>query len=287
MDYFSDREHGPLARSKGEVGPAAWGGLCSLIRGIVANGGFGLDFPEECPDDKGIVGTDARAFALALRAEIPDIDWPLPIGTVPETPTIFDLVEFCHRHVADPIERSYHDYFSHSHFQFERVEGQWNFRDSVNRILARNGIAFSLEEDGTVSRVGPPILDEELRQAIFATGDSALDQLLESARSKFLSPDPGSRRDALEKIWDAWERLKTLEVGGDKRASTSALLDKAADEPTYREMLERESRELTDIGNTFHIRHSEATQIEVRREDQVDYLFHRAFALIVFLIRSR
>lgn len=153
--------------------------------------------------------------------------------------------------------------------------------------MSRNGIAFSLEEDGRVSRLAPPVLDEELRRATFNTGDATLDALLESARAKFLSPDPATRREALEKLWDAWERLKTLEPGGDKKASTIALLNKAADEPKYRDVLEQEANTLTKIGNSFRIRHSETSQVEIRTEDQVDYLFHRLLALILLLIRAR
>jgi len=286
-DYFSDRERGPRARTKPEVEAPAWGGLVALIESYVSNGGFGIDFPEACPDGRGPTGTDAHSFSLALRAEIPDIEWPLRADTVPHTLSTLDLVEFCHRHVADPIEGTHHSFFGHSHLSFDRPKGQADFRDRVNRIFGRNGIAFALEDDGKVLRLAPPILDEELRRATFETGDPTLDGLLEVARSKFLSPDPATRRDALEKLWDAWERLKSLEPGMDKKASAAVLLDKAADELNYRDVLEQEATALTKIGNRFRIRHSETTQVEIRTEDQVDYLFHRLLALILLLIRAR
>jgi len=286
-NYFSDRERGPQPRTKLEIEAPAWGGLVALIESYVANGGFGIDFPESCPDGRGPTGTDTHTFGLGLRAEIPDIEWPLRADTVPHTLSALDLIEFCHHHVADPIEGSYHSFFGHWHLSFDRSKGQADFLDRVNRILSRNGVAFSLEQDGNVSRLAPPVLDEELRRAAFETGDDTLDALLEAARAKFLSPDPATRREALEKLWDAWERLKTLEPGTDKKASARALLDKAADETKYREVLEQEAITLTTIGNTFRIRHSETTQVEIRSEDQVDYLFHRLLALILLLIRAR
>lgn len=286
-DYFSDRERGPRARTKPEVEAPAWGGLVALIASYISNGGFGIDFPEPCPDGRGPTGTDSHAFGLALRAEIPDIDWPLRAEAVPHTLSALDLVEFCYSHVAEPIEGSYHSFFGHSHLTFDRSKGRAEFRDRVNRILSRNGIALALEEDGGISRLAPPILDEELRRAAFDTGDATLDALLEAARARFLSPDPALRREALEKLWDAWERLKTLEPGADKKASATALLDKAADEPTYRAVLEQEAAAVTKIGNSFRIRHSETSQVEIRAEDQVDYLFHRLLALILLLIRAR
>ena len=53
------------------------------------------------------------------------------------------------------------------------------------------------------------------------------------------------------------------------------LLDLAVSEPRFRELLEKESRVLTDIGNTFQIRHSETSQVELQETQHVDYLFHR------------
>ena len=94
------------------------------------------------------------------------------------------------------------------------------------------------------------------------------------------------RREALEKLWDAWERMKTLEPGN-KGESTKALLDKAATEPGFRDLLETEARKLTEIGNGFHIRHSETTQTEIQSDNQVDYLFHRLFALIWLVLHAR
>lgn len=286
-DYFSDRERGPRPRTNLKVETPAWGGLVALVDSYVSNGGFGIDFPEACPEGRGPTGTDTHAFGLALRAEIPDIDWPLQADTVPDTLSALDLLEFCHRHVAEPIEGSYHSYYGHSHLSFDRSKGQADFRERVNRILSRNGVAFVLEEDGRVSRLAPPVLDEELRRAAFYTGDATLDTLLEAARARFLSPDPATRRESLEKLWDAWERLKTLEPGADKKVSAGTLLDKAASEPIFRDLLEQEAASLTRIGNRFRIRHSETTQVEIQTEDHVDYLFHRLLALILLCLRPR
>jgi len=283
-DYFSDRERGPRPRTNLEVEVPAWGGLVALVDSYVSNGGFGIDFPEVCPDGHDPTGTDTHAFELALCAEIPDIDWPLRADTVPDTLSALDLFEFCHRHVAEPIEVGYHTFFGHSHMRFDRSKGQADFRERVNRILSRNGVAFVLEEDGRVSRLAPPVLDEELRRAAFDTGDATLDTLLEAARARFLSPDPASRRESLEKLWDAWERLKTLAPGADKKASATSLLDKAASEPNFRDLLEQEAASMTRIGNRFRIRHSETTQVEIQTEDHVEYLFHRLFALILLCL---
>jgi hypothetical protein len=60
-----------------------------------------------------------------------------------------------------------------------------------------------------------------------ATGDEQLDELLNDAVTRFLSRVPADRQYALEKLWDGLERLKTLELGGQKLDSIALLLDRA------------------------------------------------------------
>jgi hypothetical protein len=94
------------------------------------------------------------------------------------------------------------------------------------------------------------------------------------------------RKESLEKLWDAWERLKTVEPGKDKRASAGALINKASSEPAFRDRLDREARELTEIGNAFMIRHTETDKVPIAESKHIDYLFHRLFALIRLLVRT-
>ena len=64
-----------------------------------------------------------------------------------------------------------------------------------------------------------------------------LDRLLEVSRGKFLNRSMDVRRESLEQLWDAWERLKTLEPGRDKRENSRLLLDKVTSEPALRTRL--------------------------------------------------
>ena len=80
--------------------------------------------------------------------------------------------------------------------------------------------------------------------------------------------------------------MKTLEPGKDKKASTRALLDRVTTEPTFRDRLEQEANQLTDIGNKFMIRHTEKDKVPICESAQVDYLFHRMFSLIHLLLRA-
>lgn len=111
--------------------------------------------------------------------------------------------------------------------------------------------------------------------------------MLETARAKYLDPNLQVRLEALEKLWDAWERIKTLEYPADKKKSIKILLDKASNEPNIRARLDREANELTEIGNKFMIRHTEAGKTPITSSAHVDYLFHRMFALIYLLLGDR
>ena len=284
--YFSDREYGAKPQTEQEFSQVAWGGIVALIVRLGGTGAFGADFPDPCQDGRGTVGTDPHTFRLAIGAEIPGLQPLFTLDQVPPVPLIMDLIEFCHLHVAQPINQGYHDFYHHHHLSFKREEGQAAFRLEVNRILARNGLAYELREDGLAVRLGPPVLRESLIQVMFDTGDRELDQMLESARKRFFDPDPQIRRESLEKLWDAWERIKTLE-SGDKKEAITRLLNIAAPQEHMREVLEKEAIELTRIGNAFRIRHSETNQVPVDLPTHVDYLFHRLFALIHLALTMR
>jgi len=129
-------------------------------------------------------------------------------------------------------------------------------------------------------------LQEALASTVFRTGDADLDRLLETAREKFLNRSLDIRKEGLEKLWDAWERLKTIEKGKDKSVQVKAILDRSATEPVLRERLEIEARELNFIGNNLMIRHTEVGKPPIGESAQVDYLFHRMFAMIRLLLRS-
>lgn len=286
-DYFSDRERGPRPRVQVDLRGPAWGGIVALIGGAVSNGGFGLAFPSECPDGRGITSTNYRAMGLAVRGEIPEIAWPLDADATPDTLAVLDLVEFAFDRIAKPESYEFHGFFGHDHFNFDKDAGRAEFRVAVNRIFARSQLAYELDEGGRIIRLAAPVLGDTLKGYGFASGDPKLDELLEVARAKFLDPDPSVRRESLEKLWDAFERLKTLEPGSDKRASANALIEKSASETTFKALLGEEAKSLTVVGNTFHIRHSETSQVELQSDDHVDYLFHRLFALIWLLLRTR
>lgn len=297
-DYFSDRENGPKPRVEVELTPAVWAGLAAVVQNLINTGALGYRFPERCPDGQIICGCNEVALGAAITAEILGLTWPLAT-TIPSAnapwasrdpycpPTLMalDLLEFVFRSIGHPVEISYHSYRHHHHLRFDVVEGHRRFAADINRILARNGLAFDLTPDGRVVRIPPSPLAAALRRPQFKTGDATLDTMLEESRTKFLDPDPKIRREGLERLWDGWERLKST-AHVDKKRSIGAILDRAASEATFRNLLEQEARALTDAGNNLQIRHYEVSQTPIVDSDHVDYLYHRLFALIELLLRK-
>ncbi len=284
--YFSDRELGARPRIEEEINQSAWSGLVVTINSRFNDGSFGYRYPEICPDGNFICGYDFQSFSLSLAAEVPNISLPIEATKMQPTLPVLDFLEFCHRAIGKPIKADYHSYFGHYHLHFEPEEGQAAFREDINRIFSRNGIAYEFNSDGLIVRLAPEGLRDILMPTLFRTRDPVLNSLLEAARTKYLNRNPTVRQEALEKLWDAWERLKTIEPGKDKKASITALLNKAAPESTFRETLDKEASELTRIGNNFKIRHSEISQVPLVLNEHVDYLFHRLFSLILLFLRT-
>ena len=300
MEYHSEREGHVLPRVSEQLSDAVRDGIGALIRIRIADGSFGLSFPEACPDTeiKAIIGTDKDSFRDLMRSLIPSLgNWPWAtntgLGSRHETPSdlkVFDAIEFCWKRIALPIEELRHDYYGHFHLRFDQHSGREDFRRDVEDILRRNGVAYQLTKGGRIERLLPPEFDMAASRSKFLTGDDELNRLLTTARTKFLAPDLEKRREALEALWDAWERIKTIRwPGADKQAQARAMLDATAgsDAPKFREALESEAKELTCIGNRLRIRHSETNQEKLGASEHVDYVFQRMFSLLWMILRTQ
>ena len=305
MQYFSERETGEVPREAEEVTTNVWRGILAAIRIRVADGSFGVSYPETCPDGAGVVGTNEHLLDDAMRAELPRLaenderdysyNWQSILDILhrsdrqPSTLDILDLIEFCWKSIGGPTKTDYHSYFKHAHIVFDKAAGREQLRGDVETIFRRNGIAYALTEEGRMERLAPLVFRSALAKSDFDTGERELNLLLSTAHRKFLNPSPETRKEGLEALWDAWERLKTLGGEADKRAQAKAMIDATAGEqsPKFRDALDRESRELTNIGNTLRIRHSETTQEKLASSEYVDYLFYRLFSLIRLILLRR
>ena len=305
MRYFSERETGDSPRETEDISVKVWRGVLTVVRNRTADGSFGAKFPVICEDGTFVSGAHIGMFEDALQAEIPKLvesieqSYPcfrqsiIDALQMPDlqlsAPEILDLIEFCWKSMGKPIKIGTHSFFRHDHLEFDLEAGRDEFRNEIETIFRRNGNAHVLTEEGRIERLMPLAFQGILVESDFDTGDAELNRLISTAQRKFLDPRPETRREALESLWDAWERLKTLDGQGDKKAQAQAMLNNAAgtSSPKFRDALEREAVELTNIGNSLRIRHSEANQEMLATSEHVDYLFYRLFSLIQLILKSR
>ncbi|WP_240230055.1 hypothetical protein [Devosia lacusdianchii] len=284
-EYFTERLSGPIPRSKDIIPTSVYRAIADAVEQRIEDGAMGFGFPDFCTDGAGCCGCDRAAFKNGLEAELPGMLWPWDMDNPPATDQLMDCLEFIALNVGEPNKRGFHSYMNHHHLDHDREAGLAGWRDRLNQLFRRNGISYVMNDQGLMTRLAPELIRDALQRPRLPTGDTELDRLIEDARQKYLAPKLDVRREAVECLWDAFERVKTL-LDPDKRAGVKALLDLAARAPGMRTVLETDAKALTEIGNQLQIRHYETNQEKIVSSEEVDYVFHRMFALLQLLVRS-
>jgi hypothetical protein len=279
-ELYSERQDGPTARNRDELPESTRKALVGLIGIRIKGNWFAHVFPENCDDGHGVAGTDTNALLLNMSGMLPEVE-SLAYTEDFSDATIFDLLEYFAALIAKPIQLSHHDFMTHWELGFDEKAGRDEFLASVNRLLERGGTRYEMLPTMKVTHIGSPEAERVIAKLRPASGDTTLDELLVSARTKFSSRRRNDRAAALEKLWDGFERLKTLGPGSKKQAIVTLLGQ--ISEPEWRAEINDEMIALTRLGNKFHIRHFETDRAPVP-DDAVDYLFTRLGALIVHLL---
>jgi hypothetical protein len=282
MAYFTEREGELPPQTNTEIPVKFAEAVANELRGLADRSWLARGWPVHCPDRAGVVvATDIDNFWAAARAKLNLSAHQLhEVPAEPNLLVVLNLVEFVHEYVAYPIPRERHSHYGHTHLDFDGPEGKTRFRSDINDLFRRYALAYQLGDDGVIIRLAPDEIHAQLVDAVFSTGDNTLDGLLNTARKKYLSPNPTERREGLEKLWDAFERLKTITAGKDKKAQITALIESAyADEDT-RNRFNTEFNELTAIGNKYNIRHFEKDKLAIPDDAFVDWLFPRCYSAI-------
>lgn len=278
---YSDRVNGPISRTQEELPDNTSAGLRGLVQRRIEGHWLAEEFPEFCADGNGIAGTNYRSVEAAIEALIPDARWPISEEWLDDE-TVFDILEYVGQHVAKPSNGRNHEFLRHHELNFNKKDGRAEFREEVNAILARGGTVYEMNGAMQIQRVGSPEVQAALRTLRPATGDATLDGLLETARTLYLSRKPADRANAIEKLWDGFERLKSIDDPTDKKNSTALLLGNIPD-AALRDVIETEMFALTKLGNNFQIRHHEVGKHAIPADAQ-DYFATRMVNLIVFLL---
>lgn len=302
MTYFSDKELTYKDKLVNEITVDVWNGIGVIINKLIASNLLAKDFPAQCPDGNGICGVNEQNLYIAAIAVIPQLKNVLPecghIHSLPQdyfddpfalnveefTYDVLDFIEFIHKHIYDVQNGDYHTFFKHYELKFPNTtNSRMDFISNVNEIFERNHIGFNLKEDGNIQRV----VVKELVPPYDKKIERTFNELLDDAICRFKNPKIEERQIAIEKLWDAFERIKTLLSPANKRESVDCLLDKVASgEGSIKQILDQECKALTSIGNALQIRHFEIDKVQIKSEEHIDYLFYRMYSLLQLLSKA-
>ena len=193
--------------------------------------------------------------------------------------------------VHDITRRIYHGFFGHNDLSFGSTnETVSEFIEEINVIFNKTGLLYCLTSNMEIERVEDTnVLLDEIESAISAIKEPGIKELVEIAIKKHKSPYPNDQKDAVEKIWDAFERLKSYYATKQQEKANSIdkiVTDISGGEAYIKQLFNTEFKILTnDIGNACHIRHSEVWQVDITDIRHYDYFFNRCLSLIALAIQ--
>lgn len=148
-------------------------------------------------------------------------------GTSPFT--VFDVIESFNRHTTKSSQ----------------------FRNEINVIFKLNNINVELRNGEVHSTSNKAIgLDDSTN-----INEAGIEELIRIAEDLY---NKGEYSYAVEKIWDAFERIKTYYSNLDKKKSAEKIInDISYGNEHIKKMFDNEFKVLTDTGNSYRIRHHE------------------------------
>jgi len=153
-----------------------------------------------------------------------------------------------------------------------------DFENTINAVFKANNIPYLLNGKIIETSIGIAITED----IVSSINENGLRALLEEAinyRNK------GELDIATEKLWDAFERLKTYYPSLSKKDSTKKIiLSISESNDNYFQLLDTEFLALTQIGNSFRIRHHETNKINIQNAFLYEYFFNRCLSLILLSI---
>lgn len=158
---------------------------------------------------------------------------------------------------------------------YEKYNAESDFTAQVNALFNLNSVDFRLKQ-GQIESTFDVFID---KQDVSTISEKGLKDLIIEADSYYRT---GNKQIAVEKMWDAFERLKTYYSPSlDKSASANKIIDDMSNfESNFKELYEAEFKALTSIGNNFRIRHHETTKVDITDTRHYEYLYKRCLALI-------
>lgn len=162
---------------------------------------------------------------------------------------------------------------------YEKYSADNGFAMQVNALFNLNKLPYKLDNGRIESTFGVQIKKNDLS----GIPEKGLKDLLIEAEHYY---NNGNKQIAVEKLWDAFERLKTYYSPMlNKSQSVNRIIDDmSGSDADFKTLYETEFKTLTTIGNNFRIRHHETTKIEITDDRQYDYFYKRCLALLSIAI---
>jgi hypothetical protein len=266
-------------------------------------------YPEYCYDNSQVIyGVSEESLNAYIRKAIPDLIYGHPAkevfvvnpfddgiieGKAEDTRnfySILDFIEFVAQGIKTIKIENYHKYFNHNHLSFIDDNKDFEkYRKEINEAFETCALSYVLSEAKVVERVvDDGFVIEESKVLIDATPEAELKKLIEEAVALHKSRKPEDHRLATEKIWDAFDRLKTLfaKKQSEKSTSSDAIIGMMANgDSNYQKLFLEEFNQLREIGNNYRIRHHETYKIDISNDEYFDYFFCRCFAMIVLALK--
>ena len=172
--------------------------------------------------------------------------------------TVFDVIESFNRHTTKSSQ----------------------FRNEINAIFKLNNINVELRNGEVHSTSNKAIgLDDSTN-----INEAGLEELIRTTEYLY---NKGEYSYAVEKIWDAFERIKTSYPTLDKKKSAEKIInDISYGNEHIKKMFDNEFKALTDIGNSYRIRHHEIYKIDISKELHYKYFYKRCLALISVIVEN-
>lgn len=163
---------------------------------------------------------------------------------------------------------------------FSQYNKDNDFELQINQLLKLNKLPINLL-NGKARNLLSVQMKADILEPIQETG---LKELLQEASSYY---ETNNLKIAVEKLWDALERLKTYYSPTlDKKKSVKKIInDMGNNETQFIELFEEEFKQLTIIGNNFRIRHHEITKINIKDPKHYDYFYMRCLSLLTIAVQ--
>jgi hypothetical protein len=237
---------------------------------LEADGYFTEAFGFECVDAGRIEGAIRDVGLEILLTVRKNHLWPITTKAADyNEDDLFDVIEFLYQHVSKPIDGTFHNWNNCGmHWTaFNKAEGQKEYRDRINRVLAHYEKKFEISAGGEVLLKAEPGFDR-IFAADVPTSDAKVGDRIDAAVLRFRRHGStfDDRRQAVRDLADVLEYL---------RPQVKNLLSSS------------DESDLFNIANNFGIRHhNERQKTSYDAQLWLPWMFYFYLSTIHVLLRK-